>query len=161
MKNTKNKIQHFTWLLRPGTSEREILDECKVSSWKNPKEDVEAYVKKTYREPSKIKICRIMDENKILQCPRELLWDSLIRQDCQGRCPYCGFEFVHFLGREKNRPENFKYCLGFGSSNIPGRDKFIILYECPECFEKSYFHIDEKWIYLYGEWIVDNSEVLE
>ena len=155
MSTRKNKIQHFTWL--SDDWKREIFDECEVSSWKNPRKNIEDYIKKTFTEPKKIKLCRIIDEKKVLKCPTELVWNSYIRQEYQGHCVYCGYEFVHFLGKERNQPENFKHCLGFGSSNIPGRDKFIILYECPDCFEKTYFHVDENWLYLYGEWIVDES----
>ena len=150
-----NKIQHFTWLSIVGDRKIEILDECKVSSWQNPRKEIEAYIKKQYRNP--IKIHRIIDEKKLLKCPTELIWDSYIRQESQGYCEYCGYEFVRFLGRERNKPENFTHCLGFGSSNIPGRDKVITIFDCPKCFEKTYFHVSENWFYLFGEWIVDNS----
>ena len=152
----KNKLQHFTWMSND-RRKREILCECMVTSWKNPRKEIEAHIKKEYRKDSNVKIHRIIDEEKVNQCPRELLWNSFIRQDCQGRCTYCGYDFVNFVGREKNQPDNFKYCLGFGSSNIPGRDKLIILYECPECFEKTYFHVSKDWLYLFGGWIVSKS----
>ena len=148
--------QHFTWLSTISPERKiEILDECEVSSWKNARKEVEQYVKKQYRDP--VKIHRIIDEEKLLKCPTELIWNSYIRQESQGYCEYCGYEFVGFLGKEKNKPRNFKHCLGFGSSSIPGRDKRVTIFECPECFEKTYFHVSENWFYLFGEWIVDES----
>jgi len=162
MTKKKNKVQHFTWLsiISP---EREIgiLDECKVSSWKNPRKEIEAYIKKEYK--NSIKIHRIMDEEKILKCPTELIWNSYLRQENQGNCIYCGYKFVNYLGKEENKPENFKHCLGFGKSNIvrQGERELVIVYECPECFEKSQCHVHSNWLYYYGEWIVDNSIHLE
>lgn len=156
MSTKMSKIQHFTWLSTISPERKiEILDECKVSSWENPRKEIEKYIKKEYRNP--IKIHRIIDEKKLLECPIELIWDSYIRQESQGHCEYCGYEFVRFLGKEKNDPRNFKHCLGFGSSKTPGRDKFVIIFECFNCFEKTYFHVAENWLYLFGEWIVDNS----
>jgi len=159
----KDKIQHFTWLSRIILN-LEILDKCKVSSWKNPRKEIEAYLKKQYRRKPIPKIGRIIDEKKLLHCPTELIWDSYARQDSQGRCPYCGFEFVHYLGREKNTKENFKYCLGFGQSELREKEQrdgreLVIIYECPECFEKSECHVNHDWFYLYGEWIVDAIEM--
>ena len=154
----KNKIQHFTWLSTISPERNiEILDECKVSSWKNPRKEIEAYIKKRYK--NSIKIHRIMDEEKLLKCPTELIWNSYMRQESQGNCIYCGFNFVNYLGKERNKPENFKHCLGFGQSNIvrQGERELVIVYECPECFEKSQCHVHLNWLYYYGEWIVDNS----
>ena len=161
MTKKKNKIQHFTWISTIGESKREILDECKVSSWKNPRKEIEAHMKKEYKRP--LKIHRIMDEEKILKCPTELIWNSYMRQECQGSCWYCGYKFVNYLGKERNKPENFKHCLGFGQSNIirQGERELVIVYECPECFEKSQCHVNMDWLYRYGEWIVDNSIHLE
>ena len=104
-----------------------------------------------------------MDEEKILKCPTELIWNSYLRQENQGSCIYCGYKFVNYLGKEENKPENFKHCLGFGQSNIvrQGERELVIVYECPECFEKSQCHVHSNWLYYYGEWIVDNSIHLE
>ena len=158
MTTERKKVQHFTWLSTISPERKiEILDECKVSSWKNPRKEIEAYIKKEYKDP--IKIHRIMDEEKILKCPTELIWNSYLRQENQGSCIYCGFKFVNYLGREENKPENFKHCLGFGKSNIvrQGERELVIVYECPKCFEKSQCHVHLNWLYLFGEWIVDNS----
>jgi len=152
------KIQHFTWLSKSSPERKiEILDECKVSSWEEPREEIEKYIKKEYR--SRIEIHRIINEKKLLECPTELIWDDYMRQESQGSCPYCGFKFVNYIGKERNKPENFKHCLGFGQPRIQ-RDKekeLIVIYECPECFEKSQCHVNYNWLYYFGEWIIDNS----
>lgn len=135
MTTKKNKVQHFTWLSTISPERKiEILDECKVSSWKNPRKEIEAHIKKEYKNP--LKIHRVMDEEKILKCPTELIWNSYLRQECQGSCIYCGFKFVNYLGKEKNKPENFKHCLGFGQSNIirQGKRELVIVYEDNEIY---------------------------
>jgi len=106
------------------------------------------------------KLLRIIDEEKLKKCPTELIWDSYMRQELQGECSECGYKFIDFFNRGKQKPENFKHCLGFGQSRVKNFDR-VIVFECPKCFLKSQFHCNDNWYDLYGEWIVDNSIFLK
>lgn len=87
----------------------------------------------------------------------ELLHDDSRKQSYPGVCYYCGYVIVDFTESERKK-EDFKYCRGFGHYDHPG--KVIILYECPKCFIKSHFHVQEKWIEFYKKWIEEVSIVL-
>ena len=86
-------------------------------------------------------------------------------QDYQGRCPNCGYVFLKFTYPEKKKSD-FKYCIGFvepmighyGMPYVPdydsmGKKKLVIGFECPECFEKSGFHVNQSWRQSWGKWI--------
>jgi len=131
-------------------------DKIKELIDKYNKEEKRRYGKKaSYR-----KLLRIIDEEKLAECSTELIWDSYQRQELQGECVFCSYKFVDFFNRGKQQKEDFKYCHGFGQSRVK-KDDLIIVFECPECFEKTYFHCNDNWYELYGEWIVDESIFLK
>jgi len=81
-------------------------------------------------------------------------------QDIQGQCPYCGHEFMDFLSKEFNKSD-FKDCIGFvdvdpsnyGVNHFPRENDLTIGFECPECFERSGFHVYKDWKDEYSKWI--------
>lgn len=145
-----------------------MMDDCEVTSIekaeKEIKELVARYNKEEERRYGKKKgdsrrLLRIIDEDKLAKCPTELIWDSYQRQELQGECVFCNYKFVDFFNRGQQQKGNFKHCLGFGQPRIKQYD-LVIVFECPECFEKTQFHCNKEWYELYGEWIVEMSEVL-
>jgi len=147
-----------------------LIDDTRVESVETAEGEVRELVNaynETYNEKEKADGCkerrkflRIIDEQKLMRCPTGLVWDSYPRQELQGRCPDCDYKFIDFFNRGEQQPKHFKYCHGFGQSRVKDLDR-IVVFECPECFLKSYFHCNDNWYELYGEWIVDNSIFLK
>lgn len=92
-------------------------------------------------------------------------------QDYQGKCPNCGYVFTKFTNPEKSKSD-FNNCIGFvkpmighyGMPYVPRKDlmghkKLVIGFECPKCFGKSGFHVNQSWKRNYGKWIKENREV--
>ena len=77
-------------------------------------------------------------------------WRGYTEQNCQGNCPHCDektFEFIRISKKDRTK-KDFKNVLGYSlDCQKPG--SIIILMECPECFEKSYFHAPKEWAWLY------------
>jgi hypothetical protein len=91
-----------------------------------------------------------------------LKWRGYVEEQWQGHCPYCDADTFPFLLKwVANRPvdhtkKDFKNVLGYSTDGSKGPEKdCIILLECPECFEKSYFHIGKWWVEKYKKWMKD------
>lgn len=88
-------------------------------------------------------------------------WRNYVEQNNQGVCPHCDAKVMDFLGPRSRLKSNFKNVLGYSLDSIK-KDNITLLLECPECFEKSYFHVCPVWIKHYP-WLknIDTNKVLK
>lgn len=89
-----------------------------------------------------------------MKCPEAVYSANSIRQDFPGLCGHCNYMIIDMTKPERKRGD-FKYVYGFRGYNNP--DKICIIFECPDCFKRSHFHVHRRWIKLYGQWIDEVS----
>lgn len=88
--------------------------------------------------------------NYQMKCPWGICRADSARQDFPGRCQHCNYIIADFT-KSVRKKIDFKYVLGFAGYSVR-KDKVCMLFECPECFQKSHIHIKRELMEKYGKW---------